>query len=202
MAKRFFTSDWHLGMSTLLNKNVMHEEARNFRNVNEMNETILKNVLSQSKKDDLIIHVGDLACYNSTDVIKPNEILQKIDATLINIHGNHDTTNKVKSLCTSMRLTLGKKYTAVSVSHYPTYDKHATNQFLEGDIHICGHIHKKWKHCLDLTHKCLNINVGVDVWNYMLVSEDDLIKYIDKLLYFKADKLNKIVIENGKVKYL
>lgn len=81
-----------------------------------------------------------------------------------------------------MRTVLGSKYTAVSVSHYPTYDKRAKDQFLEGDIHICGHVHGKWKHCLDLTHKCLNINVGVDSWDYKMLSDDDLIKYVGKIL--------------------
>lgn len=101
-------------------------------------------------------------------------------------------------MCSSMRTQLGKKYTAVSVSHYPTYDRRAEGQFLEGDIHICGHVHGRWQHCLDLAHKCLNINVGVDAWHFKMLSEDDLVKYIDKLLR-DTSKLKRAVITEGKV---
>lgn len=200
MSKRWFTSDWHLGMQTLLNRNVMHNDTRQFTNVNEMNQYIINSINSQVSKEDVIVHVGDLACFNSSLKIKPIEMLQQVNATVFNIHGNHDTTNKVKSLCESMRTRLGNKYTAVSVSHYPTYDKRAYGQFLEGDIHICGHVHKKWRHCLDLTNKCLNINVGIDCWNYKMLSDDDLIRYVNSLLLLDKNKLYKVeVLENGKV---
>ena len=178
MSKRHFTSDWHLGMQVLLDKNIMGNDVRNFENVDQMNHAIITAANMQCPKDDIIIHVGDL--------------LKFVNAQLINIHGNHDSNNKVKSICYSMRTVLGKKYTAVSVSHYPTYDKRAYGQFIEGDIHICGHVHGKWKHCLDLDNSCLNINVGIDVWNLKMPTDDDLIKYIDKLLELPKNKLNII----------
>ena len=178
----------------------MREEVRPFANVDEMNNAIIDAVNLQATEDDLIIHVGDLACFNADHKVKPNVLVNMINATVINIHGNHDTTNKVKSLCDSMRLSLGQKYTAVSVSHYPTYDRRAIDQFLEGDIHICGHVHGRWKHCLDLTHRCLNINVSLECWNYKMLSEDDLIKYIDKILHMDKSKLTKVeVLQTGKV---
>jgi calcineurin-like phosphoesterase family protein len=82
-----------------------------------------------------------------------------------------------------MRIHLGKRFPCVSVSHYPSTDSHSFGQWLPGDIHICGHVHKKWKHFLDVKNKVLNINVGVDVWNFQIISEDELIKYIDKILH-------------------
>lgn len=177
----------------------MHKDTRLFPDVNTMNKFIISTVNNQASADDLIIHVGDLACFDTDNHIKPVEMLSHINATVINIHGNHDTTNKVKSICESMRTRLGK-YTAVSVSHYPTYDRRAINQFLEGDIHICGHVHGKWKHCLDLTHKCLNINVGIDNWDYKMLSDDDLIKYINKILLLDKSQLFKVeVLKTGKI---
>ena len=190
MSKKFFTSDWHFGMSTLLNKSIMHDNVRPFKNTTEMNNFIIASINSQANADDIIIHAGDLACYNTIDKIKPNEILSKINATVLNIHGNHDTSNKVKSICDSMRIHLGKTFTDVSVSHYPTYDSRACGQFLEGDIHICGHVHNNWKHCLDLKNKCLNINVNFDIWNYKMLSEDELIRYIKHLLSHDKSNLN------------
>lgn len=41
MSKRFFTSDWHLGMATLLNAAVMHEDVRKFKSIEEMNRMIV-----------------------------------------------------------------------------------------------------------------------------------------------------------------
>ena len=118
----------------------------------------------------------------------------------INLKGNHDVNNRVKSTANMMRTKLGNKYVDVSISHYPSYDKHAVGMFEEGDIHLCGHVHSNWKHCLDITHKVLNINVGVDVWNYSLVSEHELIMYIDKIMKLPKEQIFKVEIEkNGKI---
>lgn len=120
----------------------------------------------------------------------------------MNLKGNHDISNRVKSLAISMRTALGKRYPNVSVSHYPSYDVHAKGHWLNGDIHLCGHVHSKWKHCLDLTGNVLNINVGVDVWGYRIVSEEKLIEYIDSLFKKKPDSLDRCrTLENGKVQF-
>ena len=74
-----------------------------------------------------------------------------------------------------MRIKLGTRFPNVSVSHYPSYSEKSTGNFKNGDIHICGHVHGAWKHCVDLDHSVLNINVGVDAWNYKIVSDDELI---------------------------
>jgi calcineurin-like phosphoesterase family protein len=186
--KRFFTADWHLGSQLLLDKKVMKEDVRPFKSVEKMDAAILRSAHQRAKYDDTIIHVGDLACYGKDRghaglEIKPFEIISKIPATFVNIRGNHDLHNSVKSVCDSMRIHLGKRFPCVSVSHYPSTDPHSFGQWLPGDIHICGHVHKKWKHFLDVKNKVLNINVGVDVWNFQIISEDELIKYIDKILH-------------------
>ena len=155
-------------------------------------------------KDDVLVHVGDLYSFkndrNNVGGLKlPNEIINNMKATFINIRGNHDLNNKVKSLCESMRTRLGKSILNVSVSHYPSYDKRAVGNFLKYDIHLCGHVHRKWKHCLDVDNHVLNINVGVDVWNYRIIEEDFLIRYINSVLQLPHDKLFKVKQENGKI---
>lgn len=153
---------------------------------------------------DLIIHVGDLACFKSDRdhgglEVNPQMFIQKINATFINIKGNHDLNNKVKSTCTCLQTSLGKKFPNVTIGHYPSYDIHAKDTFREGWIHICGHCHNAWKHCVDVTHNVLNINVGVDVWNFQIVSEDELIQYINEVLKMPKDKLNKVKIVGTKI---
>lgn len=107
MSKRWFTSDWHLGMQTLLSRSVMHDDVRPFSTVDEMNKYIIQTVNLQASSDDLIVHVGDLACFDTDIKLKASAMLDHVNATVVNIHGNHDTTNKVKSLCDSMRIVLG-----------------------------------------------------------------------------------------------
>jgi calcineurin-like phosphoesterase family protein len=43
-------------------------------------------------------------------------------------------------------------------------------------------VHGAWKYFIDFDNKVLNINVGVDVWKYNPVSEDELIAYIDSIM--------------------
>lgn len=153
---------------------------------------------------DLIIHVGDLACFKSDREfsgldVNPQEFIQKINATFINIKGNHDLNNKVKSACTCMQTSLGKRFPNVTIGHYPSYDIRAKDMFREGWIHICGHVHGAWKHCVDVTNNVLNINVGVDAWNYSIISEDELVQYISEVLKMSKDQLNKVKIVGNKI---
>lgn len=204
MSKRFFTSDFHFGMSVLLNKQIMKCNVRPFESIEKMNSEILKMCFNVTTVDDMIIHLGDLACYkhdrdlNGLD-IKPIELIKQIPATFINIRGNHDINNKVKSVADSMQLHLGKHFPNVTCGHYPSYDIRSKSYIRSGWINLCGHVHKKWKHCLDLDNSILNINVGVDVWNFKLVSEDELIKYIFHLLTLPKEQLNKIKTINGRI---
>lgn len=171
-----------------------------------MKPIIEKRALTQVETigKDIIIHVGDLACFGSDREhegleVNPQEFIQKINASFINVKGNHDLNNRVKSVCTCMQTSLGKRFPNVTVGHYPSYDIRAKDTFREGWIHICGHVHGAWKHCVDTTNNVLNINVGVDVWNYRIVSEDELVQYVDEVLKTPRDKLNKVKIVGNKI---
>lgn len=45
----------------------MHDDVRPFSTVDEMNKYIIQTVNLQASSDDLIVHVGDLACFD-TDI--------------------------------------------------------------------------------------------------------------------------------------
>ena len=205
MAKRFYTSDFHLGFTALLNI-----EKWPFKSIEKHDQALIRSCCQRAKSEDTIIHVGDLASVgmdrhdglNSRGLsVKPSVLLSQIDATFINIRGNHDNSNKVKSLCDCMRTSLGKRYPNVSISHYPSYDHRAKNQYLDGDIHLCSHVHNKWKYCLDLDHSVLNINVGCMMWKFQIVSEDELVQYISKILQHKPDRLYRCCSIDGKLKF-
>lgn len=186
---------------------ILRFEQRPFKDIEDMNSYLLNSCRSKTTMNDVIIHVGDLASFKSDRGqkgldVNPMSLVNAFDASFINIRGNHDIYNHVKSVADSMRMHLNKRFPNVSVSHYPSYDPRCVGNFFDGDIHLCGHVHSLWKHCLDLDHSVLNINVGVDVWNYEIVSEQDLTNYINKVLNYSKDRLNKIKTINGKLVYV
>lgn len=199
MARRFFTADFHLQMPKIL-----QYENRPYNTIEEHDKAIIDMCKTRTSYDDILIHIGDLYSFGIDRGIeggkeKPIDIIKEIPATFINIRGNHDLNNKVKSACDSMQIQLGRRYPNVVCGHYPSYSEHAKNYIRKGWILLCGHVHGAWHYCLDLTNSVLNINVGLDANDYNILSEDELIKYIDKVLTIPMDKMNKIKITDGKV---
>ena len=186
MSKRFFTSDLHFASTVMVEAGL-----RPFKTVEKMNEALIRNINSRCKEEDILISLGDVCQFGNDRTwigrkTNPREYISRINPTFVNIQGNHDPNNRVKSVCSSMRTMLGKRYLAVSLSHYPSFDKRAAGTFRRGDVHLCGHVHGAWKHKVDFENKVLNVNVGVDAWRYMPVSESELISYIDMVMRTKS----------------
>lgn len=185
MALRFFTSDLHFNSVVLIEKKL-----RPFKSVERMNEMLVRNINARCKEDDMLIHLGDFIQYGKDrewagKKQRPFEFIKQINPMFINIQGNHDEHNKMKSACISMRTHLGKKY-SVSLSHFPSNNPLAKGTFRKGDVHLCGHVHGAWKYFIDFDNKVLNINVGVDAWKYRPIREDELIEYIDSIMKSNA----------------
>ncbi len=206
MGHKFFSSDFHLGATGL-----MAIEKWPFESIEKHDQALICSCKQRTKPEDTIYHLGDVAQYgndchyriNSKGLdIKPSELLKDIPATFINIRGNHDLNNKVRSICDSMHIYLSKRYPSVSLSHYPTYDKKIDPSCLTSPIHLCGHIHGCWRHCLDLDHRILNINMGCMVWDFKIVSDDELIDYLNKLFKKRPDELFRCKRQiNGKMAF-
>ena len=154
-----------------------------------MNKVLVSACNYYAGKNDIVIHVGDLLTYGKdreTESPKenPSVFLGQIEATFVNIEGNHDATNGVKSIALSMRLVLGKVFNVV-LCHYPSTDPRSRLHLKPGDINICGHNHSLWngeKFMVDKKNKVLNINVCTDLWDYQPVSEVTLVNYIKQIL--------------------
>ena len=186
---RFFTADWHL-----CSDSVFKLAERPFKNVDHMNHAIMRNANQRAyHKDDVIYHLGDfynksknksLECHRQ----KYTYFYDKIESQMVMIEGNHDIQNNVKCLGKLFWMQLGKYN--VSLGHFPTiiskYDVDLTPECYKNigrnHIHICGHVHKSWKWILDEENMILNINVGIDVWKYRIVSESELIRYIETII--------------------
>lgn len=78
----YFISDTHFYHS-----NIIKYSNRPFKDVNEMNETIINSWNSVVKNDDTVYHLGDF-CLSSDDEIK--SIFNMLNGNKILIRGNHD----------------------------------------------------------------------------------------------------------------
>ena len=190
MAKRYFTSDLHFSSMVMVEKKL-----RPFKTIDKMNEVLIKNINARCNEDDILIHVGDLAQYGNDRTfggvkIKPKEYINKIRPMVVNIEGNHDPNNRVKSVCTSMRTTMGK-FKSVSIGHFPSTDPLAKGSFKPGDVHIHGHVHSGPIFTIDKENQVLNVNVCCDLWKFRPISEDDLVIKIDQFMRSKLK--NKFV---------
>lgn len=177
--KTYFTSDFHLGSS-----NVIEYSHRPFENAGHMNDVLIRRVNQMLDKHDVLFHVGDfmLAGYDRHDVkhdysdIKIETYLDQIKPHIILLNGNHDSNHNCHAMCNYVYVNLNKNWKNISVSHLPI-----TKSYESLKIHLCGHVHFKWLANFDKNTNVLNINVGVDVWDYRPVDSETLVKVIEDL---------------------
>jgi calcineurin-like phosphoesterase family protein len=187
MATRYYTSDLHFGSSVLLDKKAMLGDARPFDSLYDMHVALLK-AMSIAKKDDVIIHLGDLAGigkdreWEGITKTQAKALLDSIDCTKIFIEGNHDICNDVYPTAGKLLIEqIGGHM--VTMQHYPSdhcefiyvdlYSK-LTYKGQKVIINICGHVHNLFKVWFDDSRNVLNINVGIDKNKFKLYSEADL----------------------------
>ena len=187
MAIRYYTSDLHFGSSVLLDKEAMLGDARPFDSLDDMHVALL-NAMSIAKKDDVIIHLGDLAGigkdreWEGITKIQAKAFLDSIDCAKIFIEGNHDICNDVYPTAGKLLIEqLGGRM--VTMQHYPSdhfkfihvdlYSK-LTYKGQKVIINICGHVHNLFKVWFDDSRNVLNINVGIDRNKFKLYSEAEL----------------------------
>lgn len=193
---RFFTSDWHLN-STLINQYAHRPWITDITNV----DNLIRNCDEvASSKSDIVFHVGDFILigrdkhgrdvdvqylHNDADSYRG-----MLNANIVLLSGNHDDGHNCEADLKSMVIDLNHNYRDVSVSHYPSYHKLFTlpddncwkwfdAQKMYVHVHLCGHVHDKWLLNFDAQHKVLNVNVGVDVWNYKPVRDSEITEILD-----------------------
>ena len=158
----FFTSDTHFG-----HKNIIDFCERPFKNLKEMDETLIRNWNSVVKENDIVFHLGDYGWSNKTKIY-----LNRLNGTIIKIKGNHDS--KSYSPIIDMTINLGGKH---------WYLIHDPKEAF-GEYNIVGHVHKNWKSIRMLEKGRVvgyAINVGVDVRDYRPVSLKTILKELEIL---------------------
>lgn len=84
----FITSDLHLG-----HVNIIKYCTRPFKDVHEMNNTLVYNWNSTTRKNDIVYFLGDMAYGRNSST---DRWLQKLNGRITFIKGNHDDSNSIR----------------------------------------------------------------------------------------------------------
>jgi calcineurin-like phosphoesterase family protein len=145
----FFISDFHVGHT-----NVIRFDGRPFKDVNEMNETLIKNWNSVVTDDDIVFYLGDLSmrCHPST----VKWFVEQLNGKIHFFMGNHDRYREIRNLNRFEKIwgdddvmgaglisikddDANRGYQDIVLGHYPVL---SWNKGHHGAWHIHGHCHQ------------------------------------------------------------
>jgi calcineurin-like phosphoesterase family protein len=180
---RYYTSDTHFG-----HVNIIELCERPFADVDEMNAAMIERWNSVVRPRDMVIHFGDVAMGKIADSLP---LVGQLNGRKVLIPGNHDRifsrmTQKQRDrflpeyakvfdiiLEEQSQLRVGDEW--VNACHFPYVgDSHGEDRYADmrpeddGNVIVHGHVHEEW------VQNGRQINVGVDVWDFMPVHEDQL----------------------------
>lgn len=186
----FFTSDTHFG-----HQRIIELCDRPVTSVDEMNEVMIERWNETVKSTDTVIHFGDVALGKIAESLP---LVGRLNGTRFLIPGNHDrifSGEKQKQrdrffpeylkvfdeiMPEITELSVGGQ--KVMASHFPyTGDSHGPDRHADkrpednGLPLIHGHVHDAWKASGRM------LNVGVDVWDFRPVSEDEVVDWLRSL---------------------
>ena len=162
----WFTSDTHFLDTDLKRHN------RPFQSPEEGFITMINNINSSVKEDDILWHLGDVYLTDYQD--EARRYLSKIKCkNIILIKGNHDDDNKLPILSNFFRKILDEWQG--EIEGIDLYMNHIPSKCPKSKFCLTGHVHDAWKVRKNL------INVGVDVHHYKPVSIEDIILYKNKM---------------------
>ena len=151
----FYTADLHLGYFPIL-----HDTARPFSGVPEMDEALISNWNARVGADDSVYIVGDFS-YNGGEA--PTQYLSRLNGRLHLIRGNHDTglnhAERLLDYCDSVTdfLEIDDGGTHILLCHYPILHE-------KGGYMIHGHIHNQRNHAYEILKTLPRVlNAGVDI---------------------------------------
>lgn len=163
---RFFTADEHYGHT-----NILRYCDRPFGSVREMDEEIVKRHNMLVEKNDEVYHLGDMSMWHKGEFPYLRQKMQQLNGIHHLILGSHDAFSPhaylsagFDSVHTSLYLWF-QAWGRVFLAHDP-----CLFQFSKAEQMICGHVHNLYQ--VNPTMRI--VNVGVDVWCYAPVTEDEI----------------------------
>ncbi|MBQ7308381.1 MAG: metallophosphoesterase [Clostridia bacterium] len=193
----FFTSDLHFGS----NETIIFDK-RPFKNSKDFEKKIIKKWNNLAKKEDIIYIVGDMVdCHldNKDNSINKLELVKKIKAKVVLILGNNEERimeyffdnnfNKFKSFCISLGFLDVKVSDIVNINGTQFYLTHKPKNHKNNMLNLFGHSHKAMG-----LYKSFGFNIGCDLNNYELYSEQDInLLLLKKTKYWDNDQNLKLI---------
>jgi calcineurin-like phosphoesterase family protein len=175
--RTFFVSDYHYN-----HQNIIAYCKRPFKSLQEMNEALVRNHNVRVKSGDVVIHNGDFCFKNSKGgkvgegaQEKAEDIIKKFNGTFVFVAGNHDKNNSLKTCIESLIIKYGNY--RFKVVHDPKYVDYSY------PFNFVGHVHGAWQFKTFVSpcgKKTDAINLGVDVWNFMPVTFEEILSKYSK----------------------
>ncbi len=154
MRKIFITSDLHLGHS-----NIIKLCNRPFKNVEEMDKTIINNWNKVVGKEDLVYVIGDF-CFKGQNA---EYYLNQLNGSIILIKGNHDKYIKHEKLLSVKDYhELYFNNIKYVMFHYPII---SWNGMYRNSVLLYGHVHTSGKP-FEKVNMPNAYNVNCEYWNY------------------------------------
>ena len=193
----YVTSDTHF----CHNKPFIYED-RGFKNIEEMNNTIIENWNKLVKPDDTVIHLGDVMLNDNEQGIK---CLESLNGKITIIIGNHDTNQRINLYKAAKNVTnvefgsrLNYKGYSFFCSHYPSICSNFDmgRPLKEQVINLCGHSHAT-NHFIDMSEdKGYIYHCELDAQNMHPISIDNIIYNVNNYynLRVHGKKYNSYVL--------
>lgn len=171
MPQTFFISDTHFLDFRQIDVygEQVHLFLRPFQSVEEQDELLVKNWNKLVKPEDTVWHLGDF-----TIVKEGLEFRQRLNGKIHLIRGNKEDIfsdelllKYFDSVQTQAVYTL-KTGEELNLVHYPVLA-------IPEKFNLVGHVHKAWAIQANM------LNLGVDVWNWQPVSENQIIHIINAI---------------------
>lgn len=162
----WYTADTHFG-----HENILSHCKRPFSSVAQMDATLIENMWKVVGPEDQLWIVGDFAfgAKAKDPAYLENIFLQLPGAEKHLIIGNHDLEPTLQLPWTSashlVELPDGPNGHSNTLCHYPMITWHHARK---GALQLFGHVHNNWKGSNN------SVNVGVDVWDFMPMSFNDI----------------------------
>jgi len=169
LSNAYFTADTHFGHAKIIKYC-----ARPYDNVWEMNLSLINRWNLVVQPDDIVYHIGDFAFLPERQM---RDVIECLNGRKILIRGNHDKSeNMMRGIGFDEVYNFLQRH--VDDQHiYMTHNPVDLNDSAtpKSDLYLCGHIHTAWK-SFKSPDKIVN-NVGVDVWNFMPISVNEILTY-------------------------
>ena len=179
-SKVFFTSDTHFNHS-----NIIGFCDRPFKNVEQMNETIIANWNNTAGPEDIVFHLGDFCLGGAAEWTK---LLDRLNGKIYLIMGNHDMKNlrqgfiqRFEDVKMQMHIEIGTK--SIYLNHYPFLC--FTGGYKDDVWQLFGHVHTRTPNTgvdagrLQYLYPT-QYDVGVDNNNFTPVSYEQVSEIIRK----------------------